>query len=224
MIRSVVFDFDGTLVNSNRIKRSAAYEVVNHVAGGREILDRVYAEQPDGNRYSIFNRFAHLATKEVKCSQLVAQWGSELAAEYTSRCEDAVARCDEIPGSWSILNFLKKKKFLLAINSATPTYTLRGILEQRGWRKVFDEVLGAPNSKADNLNIVARNLEVCRYEMVMVGDKVADQAGAYAFGCPFIAFRQPDSDFSGSLQFEISEMNQLFAVIQQININLKLND
>ena len=48
MIGHVAFDFDGTLVRSNRIKRDCFYETLADVPGGAAVLDGLFAERYGG--------------------------------------------------------------------------------------------------------------------------------------------------------------------------------
>lgn len=216
MIRCIVFDFDGTLVDSNALKRTIAYEVVSKIDGGCTILDRVYAENWCGDRYSIFTRFAELASLEVAPEKESIRIGRELAREYTRLCEHAVSVCAEIPGASLVLSKLLQNGFLLAINSATPTATLQDIVARRGWSEFFSEVLGAPASKTENLASIAEKFGLARSEIIMVGDRLADLVGAQDFGCHFIGLIQPDSDFVEPLQFGVSSMSQFLKVLSKI--------
>ena len=54
MIQAIVFDFDGTLIDSNEIKLSAFYEVTAHISGAVAELDRIFQDPDRGDRYDIF--------------------------------------------------------------------------------------------------------------------------------------------------------------------------
>jgi len=216
MIRCIVFDFDGTLVDSNSIKRSIAYEIVRKFDGGHTILDRVYAENCSGDRYTIFTRFAQLVSREIAPLKESIFIGRELAKEYTRLCEHAVSVCAEIPGTSVVLSKLLRSGFLLAINSATPTATLQDIVTKRGWLGTFSEVLGAPASKAENLASIAEKFSLAKSEITMVGDRLSDLVGAQDFGCHFVGLMQSDSDFLAPLQFGISNLTELLKVLDKI--------
>ena len=79
MIRCAVFDFDGTLVMSNDIKREGFFAVTAEIAGGRAAMEALLADPP-GDRYAIFAAFA-------------ARFGldaGELAEAYGAWCEAAI--------------------------------------------------------------------------------------------------------------------------------------
>ena len=44
MIKFVVFDFDGTLVESNEIKRQTFFEVTDYLPGAKPLMDEVLSD------------------------------------------------------------------------------------------------------------------------------------------------------------------------------------
>ena len=52
--RCVVFDFDGTLVQSNEIKRQAFYEVVKNIADAKPLMDEILRFPKSGTRFEVF--------------------------------------------------------------------------------------------------------------------------------------------------------------------------
>lgn len=67
MIRCVVFDFDGTLVRSDNIKRASFLAVVRNFDPHGELMARVLTEQP-GDRHAIFKRFVEVTPAGCQAS------------------------------------------------------------------------------------------------------------------------------------------------------------
>lgn len=216
MIRCVAFDFDGTLVDSNAIKRQMAYEVVGSIAQGSAILDKIYSEQPGADRYTLFQRFAESVESVDVNPEWPVRWGLELAAEYTRCCEDAVSSCPEILDARRLIATLHERDILTTINSATPTEALRRIIARKGWGGIFSHVSGAPASKSENLGNLASATGLHPNEIVMIGDMAIDQEGALGVGCHFIALLRPDSDFKTRPDLCVSGLRQIPEIIDRL--------
>jgi phosphoglycolate phosphatase len=209
MIRCVVFDFDGTLVDSNSIKRQAFLSIA--ARDGEEALMKDVLESEPGDRYAIFNKFA--AASGVSDNQRRANL---LAQEYTRVCEEAIVACPEIGGASVMLEELKRGGLKLALNSATPTPALAAIVARRGWQGYFSHVLGSPASKVENLAHIVDELRIEQKEVVMVGDRRADLNGASEFGCPFIGVVCVDSDFDAPPPYAVNALAQLYSEIRRL--------
>ena len=189
MIRCTVFDFDGTLVDSNHIKRKSYYAVVEDVLGGAAILDELLAPGCAGNRYDVFRRFAERAGPAAGPDDAGARaaWAAELARRYTERCEELIVTCEECPGAGTALRLLRASGRTIYINSGTPEGDLVRIIRRRSLDRLVDGVFGAPRSKEENLRAIMTREGVSANETVMIGDGEDDRMAAEAVGCPFIA-------------------------------------
>jgi len=190
--KSIIFDFDGTLVDSNHIKNDAFYEVVSEYKDACLHLQRILSK-PHGDRYDVFRGLA-VALNQTE------QWGMEKAYRYTQRCERLVCEAPEIPGASDSLVRLSKSGYSMHINSATPEHTLVKIIAKRGWTHYFATVLGAPSSKEDNLRRVISKFDLNPDYIVMVGDGDNDRQAAATLNIDFIGIATPRENFTKPIE------------------------
>lgn len=211
MIRCVVFDFDGTLVDSNLIKRQTFLAIASRY--GKELLMKEILETKPSNRYEIFNMFVSaISNHQLDMSRCAEQ----LANDYTQYCESAIASCAEMKGASSMLDDLKHEGLMLGLNSATPTDALMAIIARRGWGNYFSQILGSPASKVENLARIVNEFRLKHEEVVMVGDRFADQNSAAEFGCHFIGLICADSDFPLPPPHSVNNLAQLYSKIKRL--------
>jgi len=189
MIKCVVFDFDGTLVDSNEIKRETFFKIARPWDPTGEVVAAVFERWPAADRYAKTRRIAEalIDRKLLPADASLEDWASRLADDYTARCEAAIAQCAEMPGATAALEELSEKGLYLFVNSATPAIPLRRLTELRNWDHFFQAVYGAESTKTENLQSIATQSGADRTEIIHVGDQLDDQGGAEEFGCRFIA-------------------------------------
>lgn len=183
MICCVVFDFDGTLVDSNAIKYDSFLDVAGELPGGVETMAAVIDRQAHATRYEIFDYF--VADMHVPHLQRVAL-SCEMAAKYTALCYSEISKAADIAGVQVALGRLAEKGVRLFVSSATPIEPLRAIIRARGWHEIFDDVYGAPASKETHIRQILSDGGWVPEELVYVGDSDADAIAASEVGCGFI--------------------------------------
>lgn len=178
--KGIVFDFDGTLVDSNEIKRLG--------------FDFTFAAYPD--RMSEIRAYCYGFNHTIRGEKFRYVTEKILGLEYTLELErlfhkrfadfttEGVIAAPEIPGASA---FVKSMADLRpAILSSTPTAILIEILERRGWRSLFSTLQGAPIDKREWLKDFQRSLSCRPEELVFFGDTDEDAESGEAASCTFV--------------------------------------
>ena len=179
---ALVFDFDGTLVDSNEIKFRAfeqCFEPFPQHAEAIAVYCRNHHHTPRGEK------FRHI-TERI----LGRAYTPEAEGAYHTQFEAATTRqiieAPEIPGASRFIAEAARHR-LTALLSSTPHDVLRHILERRGWQRLFREVRGAPVEKAAWLRAFRERLGLDKPSVVYFGDTEEDARAAEDASCSFIA-------------------------------------
>ena len=205
-IRCVVFDFDGTLVMSNAIKRDGFFAVAKDFPNGELSMEGILANPP-GDRYAIMNAFG----KKYEADPV------DLVEAYARWCEEKILMCPERIGAGKTLTALREKGLSIWINSATPQAPLREVVGKRYPAGTFDGVLGGHGMKVENLQKVMQTENLPPDQVLMVGDGFDDRDGAAAIGCHFIGLTEGTLAASNNPGEMISDLTEIlrWLAIQQ---------
>jgi len=175
----VVFDFDGTLVQSNHIKDDGFTRLAERYPGGPEAMKIARAEQ-GLDRYAIAERFATALGFDAA---LVPKIG----AEYGELVDRAVIDAPECPGAIPLLEALRRTEAETHLSSATPLENLEKVVHARGWCAYFSGLHGKPATKEDTLSKLIARTGARPDRIAVIGDGPDDRESAKAFGTAFFA-------------------------------------
>jgi phosphoglycolate phosphatase len=196
-IRCVVFDFDGTLVDSNAIKRDAYHAVTERFGAVRDLVDETVGIAR-GDRAANLREIVERLAREglLPPEKTLAEWWPLLVEEYAEWCEARIRVCPEILGATAALRQLAAAGYPLYVNSATPTEPLRRVLRLRQMDQFFRDAYGAPTPKADNLASIRSATGIPFRAMLVVGDGEEDRLAAEKTGCAFFGVISAGGGFS----------------------------
>jgi beta-phosphoglucomutase-like phosphatase (HAD superfamily) len=181
VIRLVVFDFDGTLVDSNGVKDRCFSDAVAHLPNGAAALS--VARSAGGDRYKIFNAIARQIEPDASVSADLAR---NLASDFTQRAFNAIAIAPERRGAAAALRELRRRALSVWVSSATPQRDLPDLLRARGVDQFVDGSKGAPRSKLTNLRTIMDIEGVSPRQTMVVGDGDDDEFSARRAGAWFV--------------------------------------
>jgi phosphoglycolate phosphatase-like HAD superfamily hydrolase len=207
---TIVFDFDGVLVESVNIKTQAFVELYRPY--GKEVATEVAAYHLAHGGVSRCQKFRHFHS--ILLGKTLSKEEEErLATEFSKLVEDAVVAAPWVAGA---RDFVARhyRRIPLHIASATPTEELLRIVNRRGMRSFFREVVGAPQSKGAILNHIILAGGYVPERVLMVGDALTDFDGAQETGVAFLGRvgRDSRSPFSACIQ-TIEDLGQLAACL-----------
>jgi len=182
--KAYIFDFDGTLVQSNAIKKEAFYHLSPEIADNRTAVDTVLSAIPEKSRYEIVQKIY-----EVIHSRTGVQYPQENVTtaihRYSSTVRSGVLSCPEVEGATMLLEHLKKSGKLVYVSSNTPEESLGELIEGRGWASNIDGYFGFPKLKPETVRYIQAVKSLSASDIIVIGDGLSDEIAASETGCSF---------------------------------------
>ena len=186
---AIVFDFDGTLVNSNEIKTWAFGELYKE--NGEKIVQQIIAYHKKHEGVSRFVKFRYWH-ENLLGQSYSEDIGETLSRTYSQLVFDALVQAPYVD---SALEFLKKhyQHIPLFVASGTPEPELRKIIKQRSIPHFFQGIYGSPATKTEILQEILTMHQLYADKVLMVGDALSDWEGAKGVGAEFMCMNSGKS-------------------------------
>ncbi|MDA9054601.1 HAD family hydrolase [Alphaproteobacteria bacterium] len=200
-LRGLIFDFDGTLVLSNSIKKQAFIKVAAPYQNG-SIIMQTLLKNGQKDRHGILKEFC-------KINGIVSHY-HKLVHEFNEITTREVVAAKEVLGAREFLEYVRNDlRLVTCINTATPATEINKILELKCWAHFFDLVLGSGKGKLKNNIFAAKFFGIQPSEWLIIGDSNDDYEGAQGFGARFLAVEPLEQRITSDVKFKVRDYNSL---------------
>jgi len=212
MIRAIIFDFDGVIVDSVDVKGHAFAEIYTRFGGG--IAEKVLSHHRSNGgmlRKAKF-KFYHDTFLDYKLSN---QELSKLESKFSGLVLERVITAPFINGAHEFLQE-NHNVYDLYISTATPESEIITILHAREIHRNFKGVYGSPRPKKDHVKKILKIGHYSNSEIVFVGDSITDKNAAIQNQTHFIGKIDEYNGFENE-KFWVNDLTELSSVIKVIN-------
>jgi len=190
MISSIIFDFDGVILESVPVKTEAFRQIF---AFSPDHIDEIVRFHQENGGMSRFDKFRHIYQNILHEPLSNAQF-KLLSDRFSLLVENGVIDAPFVDGAAELLQTISNK-YSLYIVSATPQDELIRIAQTRKISEFFRGIFGSPLKKRDHILRIIQENRFDPNKVLFIGDAVNDWEAALSCGAKFIARVMPgDTD------------------------------
>jgi phosphoglycolate phosphatase-like HAD superfamily hydrolase len=204
-----VFDCDGVILDSNRVKSQAFFDVVHRF--GQERAEQFVAYHKLHGGVSRQEKFKYFVSEILDMDRAdQAQLEHELAEAYGRICREGLQKCSMIPGIQAFLASLPTNIRNYVVSGGAQT-EVREALQERRLDQFFSLVLGNPKSKQENMQHLFDS-GALRGRGAYFGDARLDMELAQQFGLDFVfvsgasEWSRAEVEFQGERIYDFEEL------------------
>ena len=207
MIKAIVFDFDGIILESSEIKTAAFMKMFENES--EEIQKNMYKYHLNHMGFSRQRKFEYYYT-EIKRQAIPKGRITKMSEQYSSLVLSEVIKASFVPGMPSFLDRMSAK-YALYIATGTPNDEITTITEKRGLVKYFRGIYGSSATKEAIINIILLK-GYHPYEIVFFGDAESDRVSALNAGVHFVGRIAHGSEMMGEAQNKIYDFTDTLGI------------
>lgn len=211
MIKAIIFDVDGVIIESAEIKTKAFAMLF---ADYPEKLPEIIAYHQKNAGISRYIKFRHFY-EEILGQELSAQKESELGERFSQIVMREILNAPFTPGAIEFLT-RNKDRYHFFIASGTPEEELQNIIAYRQLSHFFREIHGTPKQKDEIMEDILDRYSFQKKEVVFIGDAESDRASAEKVGVSFIARVSSGNHQLQDCRWKVNDLTELDTILDNI--------
>ena len=176
--KSIIFDFDGVIIDSNHVKDEAFYSIF--LDYGKNVASFSHNYHLENRGVSRFDKVEHV----IKKFSLPKKDYKKIINNFSSIVFKGVCESPLVEGIKEFL-VINHNKYNFYIISATPTDELLAILEELKLKSYFNDIYGSPNNKKYWLADLTKKNTISVDDSLFVGDAYSDKDAAKKYSIDF---------------------------------------
>ena len=200
MLKAIIFDFDGVIVDSVGLKSEAFSEIYSKY--GNNIKNKVIKHHESNGGISRFEKFKYYHKKFLN-KKITTKELEKILNQFSSLVMSKVVKAEYVEGA---IDFIQDNfnDYLLFISTATPTFEINQILIKRKINFFFKEVYGSPEKKVNHIKKIMDKYNLKPGELLFIGDSVSDLDASKKMNLDFILVKNEYNvnlrkDYSGKI-------------------------
>lgn len=218
MIRAIIFDWDGVLLESAEIKTRAFARLFGEICPDR--VSQVVVHHLANMGLSRYVKFRQIY-EEIIGIPLTPDEEQALGRRFSELIETELLGAPLVPGVQEFLGYAQRRgTYALFVASGSPEEELRSIAQAKGVYRFFLEWHGSPKTKPSIIRDILTRYKLSPTEVVFVGDAVSDRLAAEETGVTFIARVISDNSPLCDCRYRISDLSELRPVLELLEDRL----
>jgi HAD superfamily hydrolase (TIGR01549 family) len=181
MLKGIVFDFDGVILESVDIKTRAFKDIFKEYPEELDCIVNHHLNHVGISRIEKFKTiYQDFLKKPITQSEI-----DRLNGDFANFVYKEILDCPFVLGADQFLEAYHQK-YKMFVASGTLEDEVRDIVGKRGLGEFFQGVYGSPKTKAEIGKAILEKWSFAASDVVFVGDAIADYNGAREVGIPFV--------------------------------------